>query len=251
MARAAVILAAGQGTRMKSDLPKVLHTVDGVPMVRYVIDTVHNAGIERVVIIVGYKAERVREACVVHDTGDDNSVEFALQSEQLGTGHAVMQAKEALDGFDGTLVILNGDVPGLRASTLTQFVEEHDASGATATVMTARLDNPAGYGRIVRGEDGSLLRIVEHKDGTDDERAIDEINSGLFCFDASSLFSALGRAGRDNVQNEYYLTDAIETLRNDGLPVAAWCVKDSREVAGVNTVDELESIRQFLKDGQG
>jgi len=242
MPRAAIILAAGQGTRMKSDLPKVLHEIDGVPMVRYVIWTVKAAGLDRTVLVVGYQADRVREACAT------DTVEFVLQEEQLGTGHAVMQAHPALEGFGGTVVILNGDVPGLRAPTLRDFVEAHEASGAAATVLTARLPDPTGYGRIVRDADGSLLRIVEQRDASEAERALDEVNSGLFCFDATKLFDTLSRAGRNNAQNEYYLTDAIEMMRSAGLPVRAHLVDDSREVAGVNTLDELESARRYIQE---
>ena len=242
MPQVAVILAAGQGTRMQSDLPKVLHEIDGVPVVRDVIQAVEAAGLDRTVLVVGYQAERVREACA----GD--KVEFVLQEEQLGTGHAVMQARPALEGFSGTAVVLAGDVPGLRAKTLRGFIEEHEASGATATVLTVRLPDPTGYGRIVRDADDSLLRIVEHRDASEAERALDEVNSGLFCFDAEKLFDTLSRAGRDNAQNEYYLTDAIEMMRSAGMPVRAHRVDDSREVAGVNTLDELESSRRYIQE---
>jgi len=242
MNRAAIILAAGQGTRMKSDLPKVLHEIDGIPMVRYVIRAVAAAGVDPTVVVVGYQAERVRDACA------QETVDFALQEEQLGTGHAVMQARDALEGFKGTAVILAGDVPGLRASTLRGFIDAHEASGAAATVLTARLPDPTGYGRIVRDDEGALLRIVEHRDASESERALDEVNSGLFCFDAEALFDTLSRAGRDNTQNEYYLTDAIEMMRAVGLGVRAYLVEDNREVAGVNTLDELASIRSFIQE---
>jgi UDP-N-acetylglucosamine diphosphorylase/glucosamine-1-phosphate N-acetyltransferase len=227
---------------MKSDLPKVLHEIDGIPMVRYVIRAVEGAGVDRAVVVVGYQAGRVREACA------DVAVAFALQEEQLGTGHAVMQARPLLEDFDGTAVILAGDVPGLRAATLRRFIDEHEASGAAATVLTARLDDPTGYGRIVRDADGSLVRIVEHRDASEAERALDEVNSGLFCFDAQKLFEALARAGRDNAQNEYYLTDVIELMRSEGLPVRACLVEDNREVAGVNTVGELDAMRRYIEE---
>jgi len=236
----AVILAAGQGTRMKSDLPKVLHSIDGRPMVSYVIDTVRAVGVDRVLTVIGYQAERVREA--VGDPG----VEFVLQAEQLGTGHAVVQCEPALNGFSGTVVVLSGDVPGLRAATLRAFIDHHRRRGAAATVMTARVADPAGYGRIVRGDDETLSRIVEHKDADPAVLAIDEINAGLYCFENAPLFQALRRTDRENAQNEYYLTDVVEELKARGLVVEAYCVEDEREVAGVNTVAELDAMRAFM-----
>jgi len=237
---AAVILAAGQGTRMKSDLPKVLHTIDERPMVLFVIDTVAQVNPERVIVVVGYQGDRVRAAC------EGAGVEFVVQEQQLGTGHAVMQAEESLSGFNGTTLVLNGDVPCLRPETLQEFVAYHRSSGAAATVMTARMEDPSGYGRIARDADGSLLRIVEHKDASPDELAIDEINSGLFCFDTQALFTALHQTNTSNAQNEYYLTDAIEMLRAQGKRVSAWCVPDNSEVAGVNTIEELDAIRSAM-----
>jgi len=237
----AVILAAGQGKRMKSDLPKVLHPIGGRPMVAHVIDAVKTLSPRRVIVVVGYMAERVEEACA------QQGVEFVLQAQQLGTGHAVMQAEALLEGFDGLLLVLNGDVPGLRPATLAALVRDHGESGAAATVLTAEVDDPSGYGRIVRGPGGELERIVEHKDATAAERAIREINSGLFCFDARSLFAVLEATGRDNVQREYYLTDAIALLKNTCARVRAHLVADSREVAGVNDPRELEAVRRFIE----
>ncbi len=237
---AAVILAAGQGKRMQSDLPKVLHAIDGRPMVLYVIDAVKHLAPERIVVVTGHQAERVEAACA--GTG----VAYARQEQQLGTGHAVMQALPLLDGFDGTILVLNGDVPGLRPQTIRRFLDYHRAQGFTATVLTATLAEPGGYGRIVRGTDGRLLRIVEHKDASESERAIDEINSGLFCFEADELRATIGRVGRGNAQNEYYLTDVIGLLAASGRPVGAYCVDDSREVAGVNDLGELEAARRFV-----
>jgi UDP-N-acetylglucosamine diphosphorylase/glucosamine-1-phosphate N-acetyltransferase len=239
---AAVILAAGMGKRMKSDLPKVLHAVGGRPMLRHVIDTVSAIGAAPIVVITGYQAERVEAACA--GTG----VVFARQAEQLGTGHAVMQAEPALSGHGGTVVVLNGDVPGLRVQTIRDFIAYHEREHAAATVLTARLDDPAGYGRIVRDAKGNLLRIVEEKDASESERALSEVNSGLFCFDVSELFSALKRVDRRNAQNEYYITDVIGLLAAEGKRVAAWCIDDAREVAGVNNPDELDAVRRFVDE---
>ena len=239
---AAVILAAGQGKRMQSDLPKVLHEVGGRAMVLHVIDAVQTIGARPVIVVTGYQAERVEAACAGKD------VEFARQPEQLGTGHAVMQAAPRLASHPGTVLVLNGDVPGLRPATIRRFVAYHDAQRAAATVLTAELDDPSGYGRIVRDASGRLLRIVEHKDATENERGIGEVNSGLFCFAAAELFSALKRVTRRNAQNEYYLTDVIGLLASEGKTVAAWCIEDSREVAGVNNPDELDAVRRFVTD---
>ena len=237
---AAVILAAGQGKRMKSDLPKVLHAIDGRAMVLFVIDAVKSLGAERIIVVTGHQAERVEAACA--GTG----VSFARQEQQLGTGHAVMQALPLLAGFDGTIIVLNGDVPGLRPETIRRFLDYHRNSGFAATVLTAKLPDPSGYGRIVRALDGRLVRIVEHKDASASERALDEINSGLFCFEADELRASIARVGRGNAQNEYYLTDVIGLLAASGKPVGAYCVPDAREVAGVNDLGELEAVRRFV-----
>ncbi len=241
MPTAAVILAAGQGTRMGSDLPKVLHTVAGRPMVAWVIDAVRRAGVARAIVVVGYQGERVEQACA------GEGVEIAWQHEQLGTGHAVQQTEPLLREFDGHVLVLNGDVPGLRPDTIGRLVEHHRETGASATVLTARLDDPTGYGRIVRDEDGALLRIVEHRDADEETRAIDEVNTGMFCFERAPLFDALARLDRNNAQGEYYVTDVIDHLRRDGRRVSALCVDDAREVAGVNTPAELEAVRRWLE----
>jgi bifunctional UDP-N-acetylglucosamine pyrophosphorylase/glucosamine-1-phosphate N-acetyltransferase len=236
MSMAAIILAAGKGTRMTSDLPKVLHTVQGRPMLSHVIDSVRAACDGGIYVVVGYKAAEVEEAC------GGEGVHFVLQEEQL-----VMQCQRALAGFSGTVVVLNGDVPCLRPQTIRQFSDYHHNEGAAATVLSARLKDPFGYGRIVRDGDGALVAIVEQKDADETTRRINEINSGLFCFDKGKLFSALGAVGRNNAQNEYYLTDVIAVLKNDGEVVRAFCVEDSSEVAGVNTDAELEAIRRRME----
>jgi bifunctional UDP-N-acetylglucosamine pyrophosphorylase/glucosamine-1-phosphate N-acetyltransferase len=228
---------------MKSDLPKVLHPIGERPMVDYVVDTVAAAGVGRVIVVVGYQGERVCAAL------ERDGLEFVTQSEQLGTGHAVVQCAPALAGFDGTVVVLSGDVPGLRDTTLADFIAFHRARSATASVMTARVPNPTGYGRVVRGGEDTLLKIVEHKDASPEELTIDEINSGLYCFERGPLFDALREIDRSNAQNEYYLTDVVEKMNRGGQCVAAWCVPDEREVAGINTVEELEAVRAFMREG--
>ncbi len=228
---------------MTADLPKVLHTINERPMVSYVIDAIQPIAGDRVYVVVGYGAEEVVEAC------SDRGVHFVRQEPQLGTGHAVMQCEEALGGFTGTVVVLNGDVPCLRSKTIRQFVGYHSERGAAATVLTAVLDNPRGYGRIVKDGDGSLVAIAEEKDADEDTKAINEINSGLFCFAGDKLFDALSAIDRDNAQNEYYLTDVIAELKRAGDGVYSYCVSDAQEVTGVNTDEELDAVRMHLRGG--
>lgn len=209
-------------------------------MVSYVIDAVESISPEKTILVIGYQADKVRDAC------RQDGVEFVLQKEQLGTGHAVQQCRDALADFEGTVTVLNGDVPCLRVETLRAFIEFHVRQGAAGTVLTAVLEDATGYGRIVRGPDGSLLKIVEQKDASESERQIMEINSGLFCFDKQTLFAALDATNRENAQAEYYLTDAIEIMRDKGYKVAAYRVEDEQEVSGVNTVEELEHVRRVI-----
>jgi bifunctional UDP-N-acetylglucosamine pyrophosphorylase/glucosamine-1-phosphate N-acetyltransferase len=241
--RAAVILAAGKGTRMpESDLPKVMHEVKGKPMVSHVVAAVKPVCGERIYVVVGYKAEQVVNAL------KNAGVGFVRQNEQLGTGHAVTQCEEALRGFSGTVLVLNGDVPCLRTTTIEEFARYHDGERSAATVLTAEVEDPKGYGRILRAADGSLVAIVEEKDADDAEKRIREINSGLFCFDKEKLFEALAATTRDNVQGEYYLTDVIGVLREKGEPVRAYRVADPREVSGVNTENELRTAREYFEE---
>src|SRR5690625_1181914 len=227
---AAVVLAAGQGTRMKSKRPKVLHEIAGRPMLRLVIDAVRRAGVQRVIVVVGHGADEVRAAV------SDMDVEFVVQAEQLGTGHAVMQAEPLLADHVGPVVVTCGDVPLLRAETIADLLAEHERHGAAGTVLSAIVDDPTGYGRIVRpgsvtGAD-KLLRIVEHADASEDERAIREINSGTYCFDGRLLFAALRDIEPDNAQGEYYLPDAVHVLGKDGRLVQAVAVEDADEILG-------------------
>ena len=237
---AAVLLAAGMGTRMRSELPKVLHTALGISLVEHVLKAVRRAGIRRIVVVVGHQAERVQAA--LH--GQD--LHFALQEPQLGTGHAVQQAEPHLDDFDGDVVVLCGDTPLLRAETLVGLHATHRELAAVATVLTAEVDDPSGYGRIVRAANGDVLRIVEQKDASASEKRLREINSGLFVFASRALFQALNKVGADNAAREYYLTDTLEILRRDGARVSAHRCDDPREVLGVNTPEQLHEVEQLL-----
>jgi UDP-N-acetylglucosamine diphosphorylase/glucosamine-1-phosphate N-acetyltransferase len=239
---AAVILAAGKGTRMPAgDIPKVMHRVRGKPLVGHVIDAIRPVCGDRIYLVVGYKAELVVEAF------KEAGVTFVYQREQLGTGHAVIQCETALEKITGTVIVLNGDVPCLRSETIREFARYHEQEHASATVLTALLDDPTGYGRIVRAPDDSLERIVEEKDANDRERSIREINSGLFCFEKTRLFDALSAIDRDNAQKEYYLTDVIGILKGMGDPVRAYRAADPWEVSGVNTEKELVAVRKYFE----
>lgn len=237
---AAVILAAGRSTRMRSAIPKPLHTLCGRPLTRLVIDACRRAGIERVVVVVGHEAEMVRAGL-----GDD--VEYALQAEQRGSGDAARAAEPALRGFAGEVLVLAGDVPLLRPETLERLVAHHRCARAAATLLTATLDDPTGYGRILRSPDGTVARIVEHNDATPEERAIKEWNPSLYCFDAAALFGALARIRPNNAQRELQLTDTVGVLTADGGHVEAVATDDAREVAGVNTRVELAAAAATLR----
>ncbi|WP_018924726.1 bifunctional UDP-N-acetylglucosamine diphosphorylase/glucosamine-1-phosphate N-acetyltransferase GlmU [Salsuginibacillus kocurii] len=226
--RYAVILAAGQGTRMKSSLYKVLHPVVGKPMVEHVTDQVSQAGFAEIVTIIGHGAESVKEQL-------KDRVSYVLQEEQLGTGHAVMQAQNKLAAKEGTTIVLCGDTPLISSETMEALVNHHEEQGAKATVLTAHADDPAGYGRVVREpSSGQVNRIVEHKDATEAERGIREINTGTYCFDNARLFEALEHVGNENVQGEYYLPDVIEIMQSAGEVVAAYQTPDFSETIGVN-----------------
>ena len=236
----ALILAAGEGTRMKSSLAKVLHTVCGKSMIRFVVEAVRAAAPSRILIVVGHQAEAVRKEL------EGEGLEFVHQVERLGTGHAAMMARPLLEGFNGTIVVLNGDTPLLRTETLQGLIAFHRERQAGATVLSAELENPAGYGRIIRDGSGNLLRIVEHRDASDEQRAVREINSGIFCFESSKLYGALSRIDRRNVQGEYYITDVIEVLRTDGVRVAAYRSEQREEVLGINDKKQLEAAERLM-----
>ncbi|SEP06171.1 bifunctional UDP-N-acetylglucosamine diphosphorylase/glucosamine-1-phosphate N-acetyltransferase GlmU [Paenibacillus sp. OV219] len=223
----AVVLAAGQGKRMKSKLYKVLHPVCGKPMVGHVLQTVKDANCERTVVVVGHGAETVQSYL-----GD--GAEFVLQAQQLGTGHAVQMAEPLLGEEAGTTVILYGDTPLVTSGTIQSLLDIHTKNEAAATVLTAVVPNPQGLGRIIRDEAGNVLRIVEQKDCTPEQAAITEINTGMYCFDNKKLFQALAKVTNQNAQGEYYLTDVMEILREAGETVGAYCTPDYAEGIGVN-----------------
>jgi bifunctional UDP-N-acetylglucosamine pyrophosphorylase / glucosamine-1-phosphate N-acetyltransferase len=237
--RASLILAAGKGTRMKSDLAKVLHTVDGRALVEYVVDTAEAMSLSPNVVVVGHQADRVREVL------RGRPVVFADQTEQLGTGDAVRRAEPALRGFEGTLAVLCGDVPFLRESTLRELFRRHEAGDFDATILTAVLEDATGYGRILRGPDGDVTAIVEHKDATPGQRQVREINSSIYCFRYPRVQEALREVRDENSQGEFYLTDTIAVLRSWGRRVGAWAAPDPREVSGINTPQQLEDLARY------
>lgn len=236
----AVVLAAGQGTRMKSKLHKVLHPVCGKPMVQHVVDTLAAMQVEDIVVVVGHGADAVQA-----ELGD--GVTYARQEKQLGTAHAVQQAAPFLLDKEGTTFLLYGDVPLLSVETLTALRSYHEEQQAAATVLTAVLPNPTGYGRIVRNETGEVLRIVEHKDASSEERAIQEINTGIYCFDNLKLWKALKEVKNDNVQGEYYLTDCVGILRNQGEKVVGFAADDPDETMGINDRVQLSEAEAYLR----
>ena len=237
-----IILAAGKGVRMKSNLPKVAHSLAGKSLVEWVVSTAEHFTPEKIVVVVGYKKEVVID-CL---SGYDNII-FLEQQEQLGTGHAVYVTRKNFKDFKGTIIIMPGDVPLLKEKTLENLIKVHEEKQAVATVLTVDLDDPTGYGRIVRNDEGYVEKIVEHKDASEEFRKIKEINSGIFCFDAQELFSVLPKIGKDNSQSEMYLTDVLELLNEEGKPIAAVKVDDPVEVSGINSKEQLQELeKQFL-----
>ncbi len=236
-----VVLAAGKGTRMKSALPKVLHVAGGRSLIDHALRAAAALSPASIVVVVGHEAEVLKAAI-----GDRPGLTFAVQEPQLGTGHALLQAEPSLAGAQGTVVLLSGDVPLLRADTLLSLVSVHQSSGAAATVLTADVAAPDGYGRIVR-EGGQIHTIVEHKDASPAEREIREINSGVYAFDLPPLFAALRAIGSANAQGEYYLPDLVRIYRGRGLVVETIRLKDSREIVGVNGRKELADVASILK----
>lgn len=236
----AVILAAGQGTRMKSKLYKVLHPVCGKPMVEHVVDHIQTLDVERIVTIVGYGAEKVKE-----QLGEKS--EYVLQAEQLGTAHAVQQVEPILGELEGTTIVICGDTPLIRPETMKALFEHHESNHAKATILTAIAEDPTGYGRILRSTDQQVAQIVEQKDATPEQRQVKEINTGTYCFDNKALFAALKLVKNDNAQGEYYLPDVIEILQKQGEVVAAYVTENFAETLGVNDRIALSQAEETMR----
>ena len=238
------ILAAGLGTRMKSKRAKVLHELGGLPLITHVCRTAQTLEPRGIFVVVGHQAAEVEEV-VRTQVGD--LARFVLQAQQRGTGDAVEAARDVLENSDSLLLILSGDVPLVRPDTLARLVEHHRATGSDCTILSVRQENPTGYGRVVRDDQNSFVRVVEHKDATMDQRQIREINSGIYCFDTRKLFEALKHIEPANQQGEYYLTDVPEILLSGGARVSVYLHTDSREVSGVNTRADLAEFENLVR----
>ena len=224
---AAIIMAAGKGKRMKSNLPKVLHNLAGKPILNYTLDTVNQLEAKRKILIVGYKSDKIKELI-----GD--KIEYVEQKEQLGTAHAVLQTEKLLSGFKGDVLILSGDVPFLTVKTLKKLLKYHQANNFCCTLLSTVLKNPKGYGRIIRDKKGEIKGIIEEVDLSIDKKKITEINSGIYCFNKEKMFQALEKVTKENKQGEYYLTDTVKILLEEGLTVGDIIVKDYSEILGIN-----------------
>lgn len=243
-----LILAAGLGTRMRSNLAKVLHKLDNRPLINHVCRTATALAPRKIYVVIGHQGEDVK-AAVLEELSDEQA-EFVWQKEQLGTGHAVNSAREFLENEHSTLLVLSGDVPMIRAETLAALVQQHRShrgKGAAGTILTVKFDEPTGYGRIVRDDAGLFDRIVEQKDASEDERKIREINSGIYCFDTRKLFNALSQVKNENAQGEYYLTDVPTLLKNAGEDIAIYHHSDSNEIEGINNRVQLADLERILR----
>lgn len=235
-------MAAGQGKRMKNpDRAKVMHELGGIPLVQHVVRLARSVGADRIIVVIGHQ----RQSIIDHLSSLDPSIEFAVQAEQLGTGHAVRMTEPQLSDFDGNVLILSGDAPMTRPETLRDAIDRHLRADAAVTVLTALLPDPTGYGRVIRDEDGNVLRIVEHKDAGEEERAVREINSGIYIFRRDALFSALARIDNDNAQGEYYLPDVFAIFQKENRTMIPHVVEDFDELRGVNTVEQLTELEKL------
>ena len=239
-----LVMAAGLGTRMKSGRAKVLHELGGRPLIAHVARAAQSLDPQTVLVVVGHQAEEVEKATLV-EIGELAS--FAVQTKQRGTGDAVESARAKLGGSDSLLLVLSGDVPLIRAETLRNLIYSHVATGAACTILAVRLENPTGYGRIIRDEQGQFQKIVEQKDASEEERKVKEINSGIYCFETGDLFEALKRVEPKNEQGEYYLTDVAEIILSTGRKVEVFLHTDAREVSGINTRADLAEFENLMR----
>jgi UDP-N-acetylglucosamine diphosphorylase/glucosamine-1-phosphate N-acetyltransferase len=240
---AAVILAAGLGKRMKSpEKPKVMFEINRRPMIDYVVELAHGVNADKIIPIVGHHREQVLE--FLDKKYNEGNIEYAIQDEQLGTGHAVMQTEDLLGNFEGDVLILSGDVPLLKLETLQKLINEHIGKGNNATLLTTVFKNAAGYGRIVRDENGRFLRIVEHKDASESEKLIKEINPAIYIIKKNILFDALDRISPENSQGEYYLTDIFHFISRERTGTVV--TQDELEVTGVNSLEQLKEMESVL-----
>ncbi|NMB20037.1 MAG: NTP transferase domain-containing protein [Firmicutes bacterium] len=237
---AAIILAAGQGSRMQSRKAKVLHEVAGLEMVNHAVRSVKLASFDKVIVVVGYQGDKVAEVL--------DGVTLAWQKEQLGTGHAVDQCRELLKDFDGSVLVTYGDTPLFRSATFQELVEYHNQNGSKATILTAMFDDPTGYGRILRGDDGHVLGVVEHQDASLEQRQIKEINTGTYCFDSKLLFHYLTQITPANAQAEYYLPDVLPLMLKDGHRIGGFVLGDAAESMGINDRIQLSLAEAILRD---
>ena len=241
---AVVILAAGKGTRMKSPLAKVLQPLSGYPLLHYVLEVVKELGPDRVIAVVGFQADAVKAAF------PDPGIEFVEQKEQLGTGHAAQQTESTLNGFAGDVMVLCGDMPLIKPVTLTQLIKKHRESEAACTLLTLKPNDGEikDFGRILRDEQGAIIRIVENKDASEEEKKVDEYNSGVYCFDKRLFYKALFAIDNSNSQSEYYLTDTVQFFVQNSHPLESVQTSDSDEIFGINSPEELKKAEQLLRD---
>ncbi len=238
----AIVLAAGKGTRMKSDLPKVLCTANGRPLVEYVLDTLRDAGVEKIVVVVGYKADEVKQQLASYE-----NIEYALQSEQRGTGHAVMMCTDNIKEHEGAVVVVAGDSPMLQSTSIKSLLDDYSTSRPGCILGTLIHENPTGLGRIVRDDTGKFTGIVEEKDASEEQRKINEVNMSTYVFDGQKLLGALDRLTDENAQGEYYITDVPSIMMSDNEDVRALPVLKPIEALSVNTVEHLADVEAAMK----
>lgn len=238
---AIIVLAAGLGKRMKSNVAKVLHKICDKPMIEYVLDTISSFPSAKVIVVVGHQAEKVTNLL------KDKKVEIVLQKEQLGTGHAVAQTENVLSDFEGDILILCGDTPLLKRETIEKLIQTHQQSQATITILTATLDDPTGYGRIIVDSENRVCKIIEDKDATQQEKEINLVNTGTYCFKSKKLFATLKKVTNDNKQGEFYLTDVVGILNEEGEKIVALKAPNPIEVIGINTQEDLRKVEEIVK----